>query len=69
MMRAEAIHSYTLGDAFAAFEEDIKGSFEVGKYVALVVLSNNILTCTDEEILETEILMTMVGGEEKYRKE
>ena len=69
MTRAEAIYSYTLGNAFAAFEETIKGSIEVGKYADLVVLSNNLLTCTDEEILETEILMTMVGGEEKYKKE
>ena len=68
MTREEAIKSYTLSNAYAAFEEDQKGSIEVGKLADLVVLSNDLLTCSDEEILETEVHMTMVGGEVKYRK-
>lgn len=68
MTRAEAIHSYTLANAYAAFEEDIKGSLEEGKLADVVVLSNDLLNCTDEEILDTQILMTMVGGKVKYRK-
>jgi hypothetical protein len=67
MTREEAIRSYTLSNAFAAFEEDDKGSLEVGKWADLVVLSNNLLTCPDEEILDTEIRMTVVGGERKYQ--
>ena len=66
MTRAEAIHSYTLACAYSAFEETDKGSLEVGKLADFVVLDQNLLTCTDEEILQTEVLMTIVGGEVKY---
>lgn len=68
MTREEGIYTYTLANAIAAFEEDIKGSLEVGKLADIVVLSNNLTTCKDEEILQTEIVMTMVGGEVKYEK-
>lgn len=68
MTREEAIHSYTLANAYAAFEEDIKGSLEVGKVADIVVLSKDLATCTDEEILDTEVLMTIVDGEVKYVK-
>ena len=69
MTRAEAIYSYTLGNAFAAFEEDLKGSLEAGKFADIVVLSRDLLNCEDEEILETEVLLTMVGGKVKYEQE
>ena len=66
MTRAEAVHSYTLAPAYAAFEEDIKGSLEVGKVADIVVLSKDLLTCEDEEILDTKVLMTIVDGEVKF---
>jgi len=68
MTRAEAIHSYTLAAAYSAFEEDDKGSIEVGKLADIVILSNNLLTCTDDEILDTEVLYTIIDGEVKYQK-
>ncbi len=68
MTREEAIHSYTLACAFAAFEEKDKGSLEEGKLADIVVLSKDLANCTDEEILQTEVLMTIVGGEVKYKK-
>jgi hypothetical protein len=68
MTRREAISSYTLWNAFAAFEENDKGSLSIGKLADMVVLSNNLLTCSDEDILNTKVLMTIVGGEIKYRK-
>lgn len=64
MTRAEAIRSYTLDAAYAAFEDHLKGSIEVGKFADLVVLSNNLLTCSDEEILDTHVKITVVGGVE-----
>jgi predicted amidohydrolase YtcJ len=67
MTRAEAIYSYTLGNAFAAFEEDLKGSLTAGKLADLVILSNNLSTCSDEEILSTKVLLTMVGGKVRYQ--
>lgn len=69
MTREEAIYSYTKGNAYAAFEEDLKGSLAYGKLADLVVLSNNLLTCPDEEILHTRVLLTMVGGQVKYQAE
>ncbi|MEM1328679.1 MAG: amidohydrolase [Bacteroidota bacterium] len=68
MTRAEAIHSYTLAPAYAAFEEDIKGSIEVGKVADFVVLSNDLMTCDEEAILETKVVMTIVDGEVKYEQ-
>lgn len=66
MTREEALYSYTLWNAYAAFEEDDKGSLEVGKLADIVVLSKDLATCTDAEILETEVKMTIVGGEVKF---
>ncbi len=68
MTRAEAIHSYTLGNAYAAFEENDKGSLTVGKLADIVVLNQDLINCTDEEILDTEILYTIVGGKVKFQK-
>ncbi len=69
MTRPEAIYSYTMANAYAAFEEHDKGSLEPGKLADIVVLSNDLIECTDEAILDTQVLMTMVGGEVKYRGE
>ncbi|NRA47888.1 MAG: amidohydrolase, partial [Phaeodactylibacter sp.] len=69
MTRAEAIYSYTLGNAYAGFEEGFKGSISDGKVADFVVVSHNLVDCTDDEILEAEILMTVVDGEVKYQAE
>ena len=66
MSRLEGLEAYTINNAKAAFEEDIKGSIEVGKLAEFVVLSNDLLTCTDDEILETKVLQTVIGGETVY---
>ena len=68
MTRAEALKSYTLSNAFAAFQENDKGSLSPGKLADIVVLSNNLLNCEEEQILQTQVLMTMVGGKVKYKK-
>jgi len=68
MTREEALHSYTLANAYSAFEEDLKGSLETGKLADIVVLSKNLITCSDPELLDAEVLYTFVGGELKYRK-
>jgi len=61
--REEAIRCYTKNAAYLTFEEGLKGSIEPGKLADLVVLSNDILTCPEEEIKETKVEMTMLGGE------
>ena len=69
MTREEAVRSYTINGAYAAFEEKLKGSLEVGKYADLVVLDKNLLTCPDDEILNTKVLMTMIDGTVVYQNE
>lgn len=59
----EAVRAYTMGAAFAAGEESIKGRIAVGKVADLVVLSEDIFSGPLERILETKVEMTMVGGE------
>lgn len=69
LTREEAIHSYTVACAYSAFEEKDKGSLETGKLADMVVLNKDLMACSDEEILETEVLMTIVGGKIKYAKD
>jgi predicted amidohydrolase YtcJ len=66
MTRKEALHSYTLGNAWAAFEEKQKGSLSPGKWADLIILSQNILTCPEEAIPHTRVRRTMIAGEEVY---
>jgi predicted amidohydrolase YtcJ len=68
MTRMEALRSYTLSPAYAAFEEDEKGSLATGKLADLVVLSKDILTVPEEEIRDAKVLLTIVGGVVKYRR-
>lgn len=68
MTREEAIKSYTLACAYSAFEEKDKGSLEPGKLADIVVLSKDLVNCSDEEILQTQILKTIVGGKVKYQQ-
>lgn len=65
--RDRALYSYTMGNAIAAFEEDIKGSITPGKLADLAILSQNILEVPNDALLDTEITMTMVGGKIRYR--
>jgi len=67
MTREQALYSYTMANAFAAFQEKEKGSLEVGKYADIVILSNNLMTCKDEEIKNTRVVTTIVGGKVKYK--
>ena len=62
MSRLEALRSYTLSGAYAAFEEDIKGSLEPGKLADITVLSKDIMTIPEDEIPSAEVVYTIVGG-------
>jgi predicted amidohydrolase YtcJ len=68
MTREEALQTYTLNNAIAAFEEDIKGTLTPGKYADIVVLSQDLLTVEEDKIPETTVDLTIVGGEIKYRR-
>ena len=66
LTRAEAIQAYTINNAYAAFEEDEKGSLSVGKLADFVVLDRNLLECEEEEIAEAKVLETWIGGRRVY---
>jgi len=69
MTRAEALKSYTLDGAYAEFEEDFKGSIEVGKAADFTVFDKNIMTIPEQEILSAKSVMTVVGGKIVYKGE
>lgn len=64
----EAIQAYTLNTAYAAYEEDIKGSITAGKLADFVVLSDNLLTMDPDHIKDVTVEMTVVGGKIVYEK-
>lgn len=66
---AEAIEAYTLTSAFAAFDEDLRGSISPGKLADMVVLSQDLLTTDPNLIPDTEVLYTIVGGKVVLKKE
>jgi predicted amidohydrolase YtcJ len=68
MTRDEALKSYTIDAAYGAFEEKIKGSIEVGKLADFTVFSKDIMKIGDGEILSSEVLMTIIGGNVVFEK-
>jgi len=62
MTRREALLSYTIWNAWAAFEENEKGMLKSGYLADIAVFSKNLLTCTEEEMLEAKVVYTIVGG-------
>ncbi|HUU29142.1 MAG TPA: amidohydrolase [archaeon] len=66
--REEALRCYTVNNAYASFEENIKGSIEPGKLADMVVLETDFLTCPDDEIKDIEVKTTLVGGEVVFEK-
>jgi predicted amidohydrolase YtcJ len=69
LTRLEALKSYTLDAAYTSFEEDVLGSVTPGKFADLTVLSNDIMSIPAAEILETQAVMTIVGGEIVFDRE
>ncbi|PYP88014.1 MAG: amidohydrolase [Blastocatellia bacterium AA13] len=66
--REQALKMFTIWAAYAAFEEQEKGSIEPGKLADLTVLSADIMKIAEPEILKTKCVMTVVGGEVVYGK-
>jgi predicted amidohydrolase YtcJ len=69
LTREEALRTYTRDCAYAAFEEDIKGTLAPGKLADITVLSRDIMTCSDEDIRTTKVVYTIVGGKVQYAGE
>jgi hypothetical protein len=64
--RWEALCMYTKWAALHTFEERFKGTLEPGKFADLIVTSSDVLTCPEEEIKDTQVILTMVGGRIVY---
>ena len=69
MTRMEGLEAYTINAAYGAHEEFDKGSITPGKLADIVVLSQDILEIPDEQILDTRVDVTVVGGEVVYTRE
>ncbi len=69
MSREEALRSYTINGAYAAFEEDSKGSLTPGKLADVTVLSQDIMSIAEDEIPTTEVVYTIIGGKVVYSRD
>lgn len=65
--REEAIRMYTVNGAFLSFEENDKGSIEPSKLADMVILDRDILTCPVDDVKDTRVLRTFLGGKTVYR--
>ncbi len=62
LTRLEALHSYTIWNAYAAFEESIKGSLEKGKLADFIVLDTDLLSCPVEDLPKAQVLSVFMAG-------
>lgn len=65
----QALQAMTIWAATTNFEDKIKGSIENGKYADFVILDKNILECSAQDLLKTQVLKTFVNGEIVYEKQ
>ncbi|MBQ1827299.1 MAG: amidohydrolase [Erysipelotrichaceae bacterium] len=59
---AEAVDAYTAGSAYVEFEENRKGRIAEGYLADLIIVKKDIFSCDPEEIMNTEVALTMVDG-------
>ncbi|TEU03919.1 MAG: hypothetical protein E3J22_07955, partial [Candidatus Aminicenantes bacterium] len=64
----EAIKAFTLNNAFAAFEDDIRGSLETGKLADITVFDRNLIKIPEQELLDVEVSFTIVDGKIVFEK-
>ena len=67
LSREEALYGFTMGAAYAAFQENDLGSIEVGKFADFTVLSKDIMTVEKIDVLKPRILGTYIHGESVYQ--
>lgn len=62
----EAVRFYTMGSAYAEFQDEVKGSITAGKLADVIILSEDIFSIAQEQIRETKVIMTIVDGKVVY---
>ena len=67
MTRMQALRSYTINGAYAAFEETNRGTLRRGRYADITVLSKDILTVPEAQIPSARVVYTIVGGKIRYQ--
>ena len=65
----EALKAYTINNAYAAFENNIRGSIKVGKLADITVCDRNLLKINPKDILKMNVDMTIVDGKVVYQRE
>jgi predicted amidohydrolase YtcJ len=68
MTRLQALRAFTSNAAFGAFQENVKGQIKPGQWADLTILTKDIIQIPPQEILTTEVSMTIVGGKIVYEK-
>ncbi|MES2445621.1 MAG: amidohydrolase family protein [Bacteroidota bacterium] len=68
LIREQTLRGMTIWAAKANFEEKEKGSLEVGKFADFVILENDLMKATDQQILKNKVIKTYVNGEKVYEK-
>ncbi|MDW7668145.1 MAG: amidohydrolase [Bacillota bacterium] len=64
----DALRMFTVEGAYASFEEDVKGTLEVGKYADLVVLEDNLFNINPDKIKDVRVELTMVNGKTFHKR-
>ena len=64
----EAIKAYTINNAYATFENDIRGSIKAGKLADITIFDRNLIEIPEEEILQVEVTYTIVDGKIVFEK-
>ncbi|MDB5307609.1 MAG: putative TIM-barrel fold metal-dependent hydrolase [Gemmataceae bacterium] len=68
LTREQALRLYTINNAYLHHEEKEKGSLEVGKLADLIVVDRDVLTCPVDEVRDTKVLLTVIGGTVVYER-
>ena len=69
LSREETLKGMTLWAAYSNFEEDEKGSIEIGKFADFVILNQDIMTVEEAKLPKTKALVTYLNGEKVYQAE
>lgn len=66
MTRTEALQSYTINAAYAAFEESSKGTLSPGKLADMIIVDRDLRSCSADELRDAKVLTTILGGQLVY---